>query len=405
MENNGGGWRVSLYLAVRAIRRGNRNTLALTILIIALVVVLMNFLGMIIGGVVTLYNDQMIDYQYGSVTIEPRDKQTMIADADGLVKRLQGIPGVTGVTAHMSTGATITNSKNGKFQTKSLVAFDPVNEQGVTHYQQVMVDGDYLSKGDTDQILIGALLAGNEDESQDKLPSLGGVKVGDRVQVTYSNGVVKTYRVKGIYETLGALIDSSAFVTREEMDSVMHTENQATEILVRGTSSDDAPALKYTIMSYGVEEKVKTWSEKGKGILGDAISSLNLVKNIMTLVSLVVASIVVFIVTYINIINRKKQIGILKAIGVRKQIIVGSYLFQVLFQCACGIACGILMLNAIRYVLTVYKIRFPMGDLTPIIDYAALATSLILLCLVSLTSAYVPARQVANEEILDAMRG
>jgi putative ABC transport system permease protein len=405
MENNGSGWRVSLYLAVRAIRRGNRSTLLLTILIIALVVVLMNFLGMIIGGVVTLYNDQMIDYQYGHVSVEPRDKEPVITNAGGLVKRLQGIPGVTGVTARMSTGTTITNTKNGKFQTKSLVAFDPVDEQGVTRYQQMIVDGDYLSRGDTDQILIGTLLAGNEDESQDKLPSLGGVKVGDRVQVAYSNGVVKTYRVKGIYETLGALIDSGAFVTRDEMDSVMSTENQATEILIRGTSSDDAPALKYKIMSYGVEEKVKTWSEKGKGILGDAISSLNLVKNIMTLVSLVVASIVVFIVTYINIINRKKQIGILKAIGIRKQIIVGSYLIQVLFQCACGIVAGILLLNGIRYILTVNRIRFPMGDLTPVIDYGALATSLVLLCLVSLVSAYIPARQVADQEILDAMRG
>ena len=400
-----GGYGVSLYLASRAIRRSNRSTLALTILIIALVVVLMNFLGMIIGGVVTLYNQQMIDFQYGHVTIEPKDKETCISDAGALVQKLRRIPGVTGVTARVSAGTTITNVKNGKFQTKSLVAFDPVDEREVTQYPLKIVDGDYLSRGDTDQILIGTLLAGNEDESQDKLPSLGGVKVGDRVEVAYSNGVVKSYRVKGIYETLGALIDSSAFVTRTEMDSVMHTENTATEILVRGGSAGDAPALKYAIMSYGVEEKVKTWGEKGKGILGDAISSLNLVKNIMTLVSLVVASVVVFIVTYINIINRRKQIGILKAIGIRRPIIVGSYLIQVLFQCACGIAAGILMLNAIQYVLSSYKIRFPMGDLTPEIDYAALSVSIVLLCIVSLASAYIPSRRVADEEILDAMRG
>ena len=87
MQNNGG-YGVSLYLAVRAIRRGNRNTLALTILVIALVVVMMNFLAMIIGGVVTIYNQQMIDYQYGHVTIEPKDRQTFIADADSLVKQL-----------------------------------------------------------------------------------------------------------------------------------------------------------------------------------------------------------------------------------------------------------------------------------------------------------------------------
>ena len=405
MANNDGGFGVSLYLAVRAIRRGNRSTLLLTILIIALVVVLMNFLGMIISGVVTLYNDQMIDYQYGHVTLEPRDRQAVITGAAGLVKRLKQIPGVTGVTARTSTGVTITNPRNGKFQSKALTAFDPGDEESVTKFHLVITDGDYLSKGDTGQILIGTLLAGNEDESQDKLPSLGGVKVGDRVEVAYSNGVVKTYRVKGTYESLGALIDSSAFITSEEMDSVMHSGDTATEVLVRGSSATSAMELKYTILGYGVDEKVKTWSEKGRGILGDAISSLNLVKNIMTFVALIVASVVVFIVTYINIINRKKQIGILKAIGIRKEIIVGSYLLQVLFQCACGIACGILMLNGISLLLTTYKIRFPMGDLTPMIEYGAVGTSIVLLCLVSVLSAYVPARQVTNVEILDAMRG
>ena len=404
MHNNGG-YRVSLYLTVRAIKRGNRNTLSLTILIIALVIVLMNFLSMIIGGVVTVYNQQMIDYQYGHVAIEPKDKETTIAHADALVRQVQRVPGVTGVTARVSTGTTITNTKNGKFQTKALTAFDPVDEQRVTQYHLKIKEGDYLSKGDTDQILIGALLAGNEDESLDKVPSLGGVKAGDRVMVAYSNGLVKSYRVKGIFETEGALIDAAAFVTRNEMDSIMHTEGAATEILVRGTTADDAASLKYAIMNYGVEEKVKTWNEKGRGILGDAIASFSLLNTIMTIVCLVVASVVVFIVTFINIINRKKQIAILKAIGIRKQVIVGSYLLQVLFLCSCGILLGILMLNVISTILTIFPLRFPMGYIIPVISYSGLAISIVLLFVVSLISGYIPARQVTNEEILDAMRG
>jgi putative ABC transport system permease protein len=404
MASNGG-YGVSLYLAARAIRRGNRGTLALTILIIALVVVLMNFLAMIIGGVVTLYNQQMIDYQYGHVTIEPEDRQVIIADADRLVREVQRVPGVTGVSAHVSTGTTITNPKNGKFQTKALVAFDPSDEQGVTYYQRKIIEGDYLSRGDTDQILLGTLLAGNADESQDKLPSLGGIKVGDRVDVAYSNGVVKSYRVKGIFATDGAMIDAGAFITRTEMDAIMHTEGTATEILVRGTSADDASSLKYAIMNYGVKENVKTWNEKGKGILGDAISSFSLLNNIMTFVSLVVASVVVFIVTFINIINRKKQIAILKAIGITKKVIVGSYILQVLFLCTCGMLVGVLLLNAISLALTVNQLRFPMGYITPVISYSGLAMSIALLYFVSLLSGYIPARQAANEEILDAMRG
>lgn len=404
MQNNGG-YGVSLYLAVRAIRRGNRNTLALTILIIALVIVLMNFLAMIIGGVVTIYNQQMIDYQYGHVTIEPKDKEAYIANADSLTKQLRRVPGVTGVTAHVSTGTTITNIKNGKFLSKGLTAFDPGDEITVTKYQMVIKEGNFLSRGDTDQILIGSLLAGNADEAQDKVPSIGGVTVGDRVEVAYSNGVVKSYRVKGIFQTEGVMIDSSAFITRDEMDSVMHTEGRATEILVRGTSADNAASLKYAIMEYGVGEKVKTWNERGKGFMGDAISSFSILNAIMTVVSLIVAGFVVFIVTYINIINRRKQIGILKAIGIRRQVIVGSYLIQVLVLCSCGILLGILMLNVISLTLTVYPLKFPMGYITPALDYAGIVTSVLALFCVSLISGYIPAWQVAKEEILDAMRG
>jgi len=404
MQNNGG-YGVSLYLAVRAIRRGNRNTLALTILIIALVIVLMNFLTMIIGGVVTIYNQQMIDYQYGHVTIEPKGRETFIANADSLVKRLQRVPGVTGVTAHVSTGTTITNTKNGQFLTRGLTAFDPGDEMAVTKYHLVIKEGTFLSKGDTDQILIGSLLAGHEDEAQDKVPSIGGVKVGDRVEVAYSNGVAKSYRVKGIFQTDGVMIDSSAFITRTEMDSVMHTQGRATEILVRGTSADTAAPLKYAIMDYGVEEKVKTWNERGKGFMGDAIASFSILNAIMTVVSLIVASVVVFIVTFINIINRRKQIGILKAIGIRRQVIVGSYLIQVIILCCCGILLGILMLNVISFALTMYPLKFPMGYITPALDYAGIVTSVIALFFVSLISGYIPAWQVAKEEILDAMRG
>jgi len=77
----------------------------------------------------------------------------------------------------------------------------------------------------------------------------------------------------------------------------------------------------------------------------------------------------------------------------------------VLFLCTCGIVIGVLMLNAISMYLSVYQLRFPMGYLTPIIDYGGLALSIALLLIVSVISAFIPAHQVTNEEILDAMRG
>ena len=400
-----GGYGVSFFLAARAIRRGSRWTLALTILVIALVVILMNFMTMIVGGVVQVYNQQMIDYQYSHLTIEPREKELFITGSDDLVDRLKRVPGVTGVSSRISVGTTITNPRNGKFQSKSLTAFDPGDEKTVTRYHQALLEGDFLSPGDTDQILIGSLLAGDTDETKDKVPSLGGARVGDLLEVTYSNGVLKTYRVKGIFETDGVLIDTAAFVTREEMDAVMRTGDRATEILVRGGDVGDAGQLKIACMQFGVQEQIKTWEEKGKGILGDAIGSFNLLTSIMTVVCLIVASVIVFIITFINIVNRRKQVAVLKAIGVQRRIVIGSYLLQTVFLCAAGAVAGVLMLSGIALGLSANPIRFPMGFISPVPDIGGIVVSVTCLFLISLISGYIPAWYVAKEEILIAMRG
>jgi len=402
------GWTVSFYLASRAIRRGNRGTLALTILIIALVVVLLNFLTMIVGGVTAAYNQQTIDYEYGHLTIEPRDKMTVIPDADALVDRIKRVPGVTGVTSRFSTGVTLVNPRNGKFISWSLGSFNPDDERTVTRFHDHLISGEFLSKGDTDKILLGIEVAGNDDESRDKVATLGGVKVGDTVKVAFSNGVVKDYKVKGIFETEGLLVDMSSFITRDEMDEVMHTDGMATTVLVRGNNGNDADgamAMKYAVMQYGVQEPVKTWHEKGKGIMEDTIGSVDLLNYLMTLVSLVVASVVIFIITFINVINRKKQIAILKAIGIRPKIIVNSYLIQVLFLCTCGGITGAIFLYSIDLILTVHQLKFPVGYILPVINTFDVILSIAGLYIVGLISGYVPARHVANEEILDAMRG
>jgi putative ABC transport system permease protein len=52
-----------------------------------------------------------------------------------------------------------------------------------------------------------------------------------------------------------------------------------------------------------------------------------------------------------------------------------------------------------------YPLKFPMGYITPTLDYAGMVTSVLALFFVALISGYIPAWQVAKEEILDAMRG
>ena len=55
---------VAFFLASRLITRGNKGTLLLTIMIIAMVFVNLIFLPSIIAGIVVLFNQQNIDYSF-----------------------------------------------------------------------------------------------------------------------------------------------------------------------------------------------------------------------------------------------------------------------------------------------------------------------------------------------------
>jgi putative ABC transport system permease protein len=403
------GYPVSLYLAVRALRRGNRGTLLLTILLIALMVVLMNIMVVILGSVVSDYYQQLVDYQYGHVIILPKDKQTYIADAGHLVERLERVPGVFGVSSRYTTGVTIASPRTGKSPSASLTAIDPEDEMTVSKYHTRIIDGDYLAPGETGQIVIGALLAGYEDETKDKFESLGGARVGDLVTVSYRNGAGKVYRVKGIYQTDTALNDVSAFVTRTDLESVMPAGGKATTVVIRGNGGSTDPAYAYSLkiacLESGVQEQVKTWREKGQALIADAMGSIQLIQNLILAVSLVVASVVVFVITFINITNRRKQIAILKAIGIPGKTIVKNFLFQTFFLCSCGAFAGWLLLLMLTGLLNLFPLKMNTGYVYPSIDYSSFFISILLLYTVGLLSGYLPARKVADEDILEAMRG
>lgn len=397
------GFRVSLFLAGRSLRRGSRGTLLLTVTIIALVLVNLVFLPSIVQGVVVSFNRQAIDYNYGNLDVEPREGEVYIPNADVLASRLERIPGVAAVAARVTSGAAIT------FETttlsRSVTGIDPDDEARVTLTADRIIEGEYLSAGDRGSIVIGRTLAGEEDERLDQLESLGGVRVGDSVTVAYANGQIRRYNVKGIFQTNAVGADSSAYVTRAEIDSVLGLDDQATQVLIRTVEEGDEDAFRNRLYAFGIQEPIQTWQEKSRGILGDVTESFGIINLISTGVSLVIAVVVIFIVVFINTVNRRRQIGILKAIGIDKGLIVNSYVIQVIFMCLAGSGLGLALLAAVIRLLTVYPLSFPGGPVYPAVEAEQILQSMASLFIVSVIAGYVPAWRTASEEILAAIRG
>ena len=393
--------KVSFFLASKSIRKGNTGTAILTVMIMSLIFVNLVFLPSMISGIGESMKQQSIDCAYGNLVIEPKEDNLYINNADSLQKKLNRLPGVAGTSARYVTGATFAHKS--KFVSGPLHSINPVDEETVTIYHTGIIDGEYLSKSDTDEILLGIDITGREGVEDDEA-NLGGVKVGDKIDVTFSNGVIREYRVKGIF-AVGARMDNYAFITEKEMESVLGLDDRSSEILVKLDQRGTEEEFRKKFIEIGISEDIKTWEEKTAGMIGSIISSFALINLISAAVGLIMAVVVIFIIIYINTVNNRKQIGILKAIGINQRIIIHSYVIQALFYCFSGIVIGSLLLYFLTSYMVENPIKFPMGDVKPLVEQQLIITSIIGLITVSLIAGFIPSWKTAKESILESIWG
>jgi putative ABC transport system permease protein len=231
------------------------------------------------------------------------------------------------------------------------------------------------------------------------MPSLGGVRTGDSIDVEFTNGVARTYRVKGVFETKSYLADQNVYITWDELESIKRQNvDEATEVLIKTVPGVDEEEVKFSLIGMGIQEQIKTWHDLLGKAFAQVVQSYGVINSISTIVSIVIAIVVIFIVIMIKTINNRRQIGILKAIGIRA---LGRFdILNVM-----GIIFGLLILFAMDRYFSVYPIVFPDGDIRPAFTIADIVSNAVLLFIASAIAGFIPAWMIAREDILTAMRG
>jgi putative ABC transport system permease protein len=64
--------RLSFFLGLRSLQRGNIGSLVMTVVIIGMVFTNMIFLPSVITGAIKLFEQQTIEFQSGNIIIEPK---------------------------------------------------------------------------------------------------------------------------------------------------------------------------------------------------------------------------------------------------------------------------------------------------------------------------------------------
>lgn len=414
--------RFEIQVATRHLLAGGWQTV-LTILGVVVAVTLVVFIASLIYGSQIRWTKRLTDY-VPHVTVRPPEPQPVPLDqipqdpaSRGVVaveveqqalqrkyiegwrevvaylRRLPDVrhvaPGVTG-QAFVHHGARSIGV--------TVIAADPEVYEPLAAMNEYLVAGRYVGMG-ADEAVIGWRL------SRDL-----GVGVGQRIRVTSSEGVSQTLSVAGIFDTGQDLYDQGrVYVTLRTGQSLFGTGNDVSTISVKLTDMYRANAIADHLEAiYRVE--TDSWMRQFSQFL-NIFTAQRAITVLITSFSLLASSLGIASVLIVSVLQKSKQIGILKAMGARRSQILAVFTLEGLFIALVGACLGAVSGSLLLAVLAPIKqpprpsgLRpdplFPV-QFSPLIVAAAMVAAVI----ATLIASIVPARRAAALDPVEVIRG
>ncbi len=410
---------VGWFLAKRQIKGSNKSTTFLIVFIMTLtflnlVVVSGILIGLIEGG-----NRANKEQYSGDVIITTLAGEKDVGRSHEIASTLRVMPGVQNFSVRYLQGGEI--EANYKTRRDFSVLRDIANtqitginlkdEEKLSEISKFVVEGEFLNENESGYILLGAnLLYRYSAGFGDFFASLDGVYPGDEVKVTVGNNT-KTFIVKGILDTKVDQVSLRAFLTEADFWRLVDRPGlNANEFAIRidpssGVTSDQ---VKANLVAAGFNDKgkIQTALEAIPDFLNQIRIAFGLLGNVIGLIGIVVASITIFIVIFINAVTRRKYIGIMKGIGIEERAIEISYMFQSIFYASIGGLIGIFIIYAMLVPLFLaYPLDFPFSDGILVAPVGSVTIKFFLLLFVTLIAGYIPARNIVKKNTLDSILG
>ncbi len=399
MDNND--LKVMTFLAYKNLTK-SKVTFMVIVAVMAMSFLSITFFASIIDGLGYEFEEGMIRGQTGHLMIEPQEDELYIYDSAKLVKNIRRIPEVVGVARRQDASAV---ARHENIEIGNPVLFiEPENEKHVSDYWNSVLVGEYLSQRDTEELLIGANLVKSYAEEGDTQKRFD-VDVGDRITLSFSNGFVKEYKIKGIYKTGSRFVDDKIIINFDQYQAIFNsTDDVASNILIALPERGMEEYYTREIIDLGVSEQINQWQTK-MGAVNQFVGSLQITNQITGTIGLLTAFATIYIIIFINVTNKRKQIGILKAVGIKKQIILGSYVLQSFAYGITGVIIGNVVMQLLLLLLSIHPLNMPIGPVIPILTTERLMVTSATLILASIIAGFFPSKKAADENILDAIFG
>lgn len=394
--------RIPFFLIWRFITRSNKWTLSLTIFLMAVAFINLLFISSLFNGIVEGSNEQIINTYVGHVNITPPAGNDTIGQIASVTRQVLATPGVVAASPQTLVPAAL---RYGDLTiSRQIVAIDPDQEQQVTNVATKMVAGSYLGANDLDGIILGQDLAGEPDDGMSG-SSFKGAKVGQTIALVF-NGTTKDFVIRGVFKTNFTNTDSRAFITRQALLAIdPGAADYGTNIIVKINKRGNELVVIDALRLSGIDATFNTWRDAA-GLMKSVTKSFTSINVLMSFVGVLIAAVTIFIVIYIDISNKKRQIGILRAIGIKAYLIRATYVLQTAVYSVAGVLLG----SAIFFWILVpyfnwHPFVLPICDATLRTNAADFIGRAEAVMLVAIVSGLIPAINVTRMKMLSAILG
>lgn len=408
--------RIGFYLAVRQLRRASLWTTSLIVFIMILTFLnLVVVSGVLVGLIQGSIDEHRTQYTSDVILSSPTDKK-YIENSPNLIALVHTIPQVAAVSPRFGEAGILeanyeTRKENDKPNTANaqVNGIDPAAEDAVSGLSHLLIAGEYLAPGDYDKILVGNfLLKQYVPVESPGLTALENVGVGTKIRIRVGD-VLREVTVKGIVKSKVQDISRSAYMVDSQFRSMIgRDDGNVDQIAIKLRPNADPALVRDVLVRSGADEyaKVQTFTDAQPQFLKDVVNTFNMLGSVFSSIGLIVASITIFIVVFINALTRRKYIGILKGIGIHGRAIEYSYVFQSIFYALVGSAIGL----AIVYFLLVpsiaaHPIDFPFSNGILVAPLGQTLFRVGLLVVATLIAGYIPAWMIIRRNTLDSILG
>lgn len=222
----------------------------------------------------------------------------------------------------------------------------------------------------------------------------------------------RRFRIAGIFSEVGVQDeDNQMWISIKDFQSLTSQRGTASAAAIKlenGANADlVAKQIKFQLSK---QEVVRDFSvltpEKANRLVGNILSVIELSLLIIALISLIVGAIGIMNTMYTSVLERTKQIGVMKAIGASDDNILSLFLIESGLIGFIGGFLGVVFGLVLAYVIGVIAGRLGVKGLFSFssLDFLGLLSVLIITFIAGVVSGILPARQAAKLEPAEALR-